>query len=210
MGEIARSAKDSKLRKIVSVLSKNMFLLVLSVLKTFFDCVFEDALTSTIFGIHRDIAIGKATGIAEEEDEDERLQSTAESCDIFSLELSHSKRSVECKCFVCGRMIVAIRFAPHLEKCIGGGRNSRVSRRRLTSYMESVKIPSIVATTRASRTNIAVRNTHPSPSANFIAEDFEDEEEDEWTAGTNRRRPKTRAVKRLMGEVKQPKSTAPS
>ncbi|KAH7698242.1 SAGA complex, partial [Aphelenchoides avenae] len=43
-----------------------------------------------------------------------------------------AKRAMECKCFECGRMIAATRFAPHLEKCIGMGRNSsRVARRRM-------------------------------------------------------------------------------
>lgn len=46
--------------------------------------------------------------------------------DIFAYEATtSSKKSVECKCFICQRNIAAVRFAPHLEKCIGIGRNSR-------------------------------------------------------------------------------------
>ena len=41
------------------------------------------------------------------------------------------KKSVECACPNCDRVIVVSRFAPHLEKCMGMGRNSsRLARRR--------------------------------------------------------------------------------
>ena len=41
----------------------------------------------------------------------------------------------ECACPNCGRNIAAIRFAPHLEKCMGMGRSSsRIATRRIASY----------------------------------------------------------------------------
>ncbi len=41
----------------------------------------------------------------------------------------------ECACPNCGRNLAATRFAPHLEKCMGMGRNSsRVASRRIANY----------------------------------------------------------------------------
>lgn len=94
------------------------------VIKNFYDCIFEDALVSVILKFHRELAIGKATGICEGEDDLILSSSSAEHYDIFGHE-NGSKRSIECKCFVCHRLIAATRFMPHLEKCIGIGRNSR-------------------------------------------------------------------------------------
>jgi len=42
------------------------------------------------------------------------------------------KKQVECICPSCQRNMAANRFAPHLEKCLGMGRNSsRLASRRL-------------------------------------------------------------------------------
>ena len=42
------------------------------------------------------------------------------------------KKQVECVCPNCQRNLAANRFAPHLEKCMGMGRNSsRLASRRL-------------------------------------------------------------------------------
>lgn len=94
--------------------------------KLFYDCVFEDALASAIFKFHRELCIGKAAGLCEDEEDETALPSSSgEHYDIFGHEASTTKKAVECKCFVCHRMIAAARFVPHLEKCIGIGRNSR-------------------------------------------------------------------------------------
>ncbi|CAH1241904.1 ATXN7L3 [Branchiostoma lanceolatum] len=51
--------------------------------------------------------------------------------DIFGQPVS-SKKQYECECPNCGRTISANRFAPHLEKCMGMGRNSsRIASKRL-------------------------------------------------------------------------------
>ncbi|XP_046847059.1 ataxin-7-like protein 3 isoform X2 [Xenia sp. Carnegie-2017] len=45
-----------------------------------------------------------------------------------------AKRVIECECPNCGRNMAASRFAPHLEKCMGMGRNSsRIASRRLAN-----------------------------------------------------------------------------
>lgn len=97
--------------------------------QTFYDCIFEDVLVSTIFKLHRELAIGRLTGVVEEDDNNIlpiSLTNAETHYDIFEYEATNSKRSVECKCFICQRNIAAVRFAPHLEKCIGIGRNSRL------------------------------------------------------------------------------------
>ena len=56
------------------------------------------------------------------------------------------KKQPECTCPNCQRNLAASRFAPHLEKCMGMGRNSsRLASRRLATsgkdnYRESGKI----------------------------------------------------------------------
>jgi len=48
---------------------------------------------------------------------------------------SNSLMKYECHCPNCGRSLAAIRFAPHLEKCMGMGRNSsRIATRRIANY----------------------------------------------------------------------------
>lgn len=50
--------------------------------------------------------------------------------DIFHS--GNSKETNECVCPNCGRTLGAIRFAPHLEKCVGMGRSSsRIASRRI-------------------------------------------------------------------------------
>jgi hypothetical protein len=51
--------------------------------------------------------------------------------DIFGQPLA-KKYTFECKCPRCHRLLAASRFAPHLEKCMGMGRNSsRIASKRL-------------------------------------------------------------------------------
>lgn len=53
--------------------------------------------------------------------------------DIFGNALT-KKYNFECECPKCHRTLAASRFAPHLEKCMGMGRNSsRIASRRLAA-----------------------------------------------------------------------------
>lgn len=57
--------------------------------------------------------------------------------DIFG-QVYNQWKNKECECPNCKRLIAASRFAPHLEKCLGMGRNSsRIANRR--SVSQSVK-----------------------------------------------------------------------
>lgn len=54
--------------------------------------------------------------------------------DIFG-QVYNQWKNKECVCPNCNRSIAASRFAPHLEKCLGMGRNSsRIANRRLATY----------------------------------------------------------------------------
>uniref|UniRef100_A0A8C4RBV0 Ataxin-7-like protein 3 n=1 Tax=Eptatretus burgeri TaxID=7764 RepID=A0A8C4RBV0_EPTBU len=57
--------------------------------------------------------------------------------DIFGQVYNQCKNR-DCECPNCGRTIAAARFAPHLEKCLGMGRNSsRLANRRLANSNNS-------------------------------------------------------------------------
>ncbi|KAI1717775.1 sgf11 (transcriptional regulation protein) domain-containing protein [Ditylenchus destructor] len=139
------SSKDSKLRKN-------------AIIKTLYDAILEDCIAEAVFKFHREQTIWTSAAIIEEEDDNKKVpENIVEQYDIFGHEAArNNKRSVECKCFVCQRMIAAVRFAPHLEKCIGIGRNSRVSRRRpaVASQAETIKSTTTM-TTRATSSGIA-------------------------------------------------------
>lgn len=58
--------------------------------------------------------------------------------DIFNN--GNSKEANECVCPNCGRTLGALRFAPHLEKCVGMGRSSsRIASRRILASSNSGK-----------------------------------------------------------------------
>lgn len=57
--------------------------------------------------------------------------------DIFG-QVYNQWKNKECECPNCKRLIAASRFAPHLEKCLGMGRNSsRIANRRSVSEGDS-------------------------------------------------------------------------
>lgn len=54
--------------------------------------------------------------------------------DIFGQAHTQLKKQFECICPNCQRSLAASRFAPHLEKCMGMGRNSsRIASKRIAS-----------------------------------------------------------------------------
>lgn len=61
--------------------------------------------------------------------------------EILSSATINSKKPAECVCPNCQRNMAASRFAPHLEKCMGMGRNSSrlASRRIATSASRQVR-----------------------------------------------------------------------
>lgn len=98
------------------------------------DAVLDNVFVATLFRIHREMAISELVGLRGLGKTDGIRGGTAAETrpngqEFTSIADSLRNKSIECKCFVCNRMIAAVRFAPHLEKCIGIGRNTRARRR---------------------------------------------------------------------------------
>ncbi|XP_018018688.1 ataxin-7-like protein 3 [Hyalella azteca] len=91
----------------------------------------DDAILAVTFEVHKAVK----TGLLEAElgdlsDENQYLQVNVEGLDVFGQ--APIKKSQECVCPNCSRSLAASRFAPHLEKCMGMGRNSsRIASRRI-------------------------------------------------------------------------------
>ncbi|KAI6656510.1 Ataxin-7-like protein 3 [Oopsacas minuta] len=103
------------------------------------DILFQDLIDqeskSVYFELHRAIKLGYYTALYPPTDP--ILKQTAQSVtttpvvDIFGQGQS-AKKVVDCICPQCKRTLAATRLAPHLEKCMGMGRNSsRIASRRI-------------------------------------------------------------------------------
>ncbi|XP_068715784.1 ataxin-7-like protein 3 isoform X1 [Montipora foliosa] len=94
----------------------------------------DEVIVGLCFDIHRSIKRG-VYSVLEQSDEHMRKQFEVVECeglDVFGQ--VPLKKQVECICPNCQRNLAANRFAPHLEKCMGMGRNSsRLASRRLAT-----------------------------------------------------------------------------
>ncbi|XP_060719461.1 ataxin-7-like protein 3 isoform X1 [Tachysurus vachellii] len=99
--------------------------------------------------------------------------------DIFG-QVYNQWKNKECVCPNCSRSIAASRFAPHLEKCLGMGRNSsRIANRRIASG----------------------NNTNKSESDQ---EDNDDVNDNDWSYGAEKKAKKRKADKVLLHSLKHP------
>lgn len=115
--------------------------------------VFGDLLDSIIVDVasecHRITRLGLDRNL-EEEEEELRLSAQARVADPSSSSDGSNKNMVDIfgqthpaiaseifDCMNCGRPIVAGRFAPHLEKCMGKGRKARQKTTRSTTMAQS-------------------------------------------------------------------------
>uniref|UniRef100_A0A914UP36 SAGA-associated factor 11 n=1 Tax=Plectus sambesii TaxID=2011161 RepID=A0A914UP36_9BILA len=121
-----------------------------------YDAVLRQVIVSSAFEAHRSAAIGLSFLFDDTDDKSAnpsgsprsvRLEESdtivnAPGYDVFGqshVALGKSLRNQECVCPECGRSMVASRFAPHLEKCMGMGRNSsRIAKRRLAAHAQSL------------------------------------------------------------------------
>ena len=103
------------------------------------DLLFQDLIDeeakSVYFELHRAIKLGYYTAL--HPPLDPTLKQTPQAgasglvIDIFGQGMS-AKKVVDCICPQCKRTLAATRLAPHLEKCMGMGRNSsRIASRRI-------------------------------------------------------------------------------
>lgn len=94
----------------------------------------EDACLGLCFEVHR--AVKQGYFFLDETDQDSMKEFEIvdqPGVDIFG-QVYNQWKNKECECPNCKRLIAASRFAPHLEKCLGMGRNSsRIANRRLAS-----------------------------------------------------------------------------
>ncbi|XP_060921595.1 ataxin-7-like protein 3 isoform X3 [Labrus mixtus] len=94
----------------------------------------EDACLGLCFEVHR--AVKQGYFFLDETDQESLKEFEIvdqPGVDIFG-QVYNQWKNKECECPNCKRLIAASRFAPHLEKCLGMGRNSsRIANRRLAS-----------------------------------------------------------------------------
>jgi len=100
-----------------------------------YDVLLAWSIASTAWSVHRAASMG--TSQMDRESETRGGQSSMHDMDVFGQSITHLGKLIrcqECVCPSCGRSIAASRFAPHLEKCMGMGRNSsRIAKRRLAA-----------------------------------------------------------------------------
>lgn len=96
-----------------------------------FDNLLEDILLGIAFQEHHLSKLGSIPVMKEEEVQSFAIVESTET-DIFGQ--ANIKKAQECSCPSCNRPLSASRFAPHLEKCLGMGRNSsRIASRRIAN-----------------------------------------------------------------------------
>lgn len=129
-----------------------------------FENLLEEVILGVVFEVHRSVK----TGLFEieeaiQEDANEFRIVDAPDLDIFGQQ--PIKKPQECTCPSCKRSLAALRFAPHLEKCMGMGRNSsRIASRRIANNSkESVGYGGMMS---------------------------DDDDDADWTVGSDRRRKK--------------------
>ncbi|CAK8676647.1 uncharacterized protein LOC143445179 [Clavelina lepadiformis] len=96
----------------------------------------NEAILGVSYEVHRSLT--KRTLFLDEngsDEDDTKYKIVVENgLDIFGQAIGGSKKHVECLCPNCNRNMAASRFAPHLEKCMGMGRNSsRIASQRIAN-----------------------------------------------------------------------------
>ncbi|XP_045453062.1 SAGA-associated factor 11 homolog [Melitaea cinxia] len=100
-----------------------------------FESVCEDVTLGVLFEFHHGLKTGLTELIEGEKEEEEgyKIVNSPE-CDVFGFSILKKTPDSNCSCPNCERPVSATRFAPHLEKCMGMGRNSsRIASRRIAS-----------------------------------------------------------------------------
>lgn len=93
----------------------------------------DEAILGVVFETHHAYKTGSCAAI-EGQPEDCKPFKIVDLPDVDVFGSSNSKKAIECTCPNCNRQVAASRFAPHLEKCMGMGRNSsRIASRRIAN-----------------------------------------------------------------------------
>ncbi|XP_046452072.1 ataxin-7-like protein 3 [Daphnia pulex] len=125
---------------------------ILEASQSFYEDIVDDVILGIVFEVHRGAKLG-LTALLEDGvtgdtqcdfDGDETTRSSTggggeamdfdAASEMLSSAAVNSKKPAECVCPNCQRNMAASRFAPHLEKCMGMGRNSsRLASRRIAT-----------------------------------------------------------------------------
>uniref|UniRef100_A0A182QGN2 SAGA-associated factor 11 homolog n=1 Tax=Anopheles farauti TaxID=69004 RepID=A0A182QGN2_9DIPT len=122
--------------------------------------LYESLVDETILGIAYEVHHAFKTGsgaAVEGEPEDSKPYTIVDQPDTDVFGSSNTKKAIDCHCPNCNRIVAASRFAPHLEKCMGMGRNSsRIASRRIA-------------------------NTRDAGTGNYFGGDEDDEDDADWS-----------------------------
>uniref|UniRef100_H2Z7M8 SAGA-associated factor 11 homolog n=1 Tax=Ciona savignyi TaxID=51511 RepID=H2Z7M8_CIOSA len=101
----------------------------------FLNEMLNEAVLGVAYEAHRSMTQGTLFIDEDCSDMEEKYKITVEKgLDIFGQPINGSKKPFECQCPNCNRNMAASRFAPHLEKCMGMGRNSsRIASQRIAN-----------------------------------------------------------------------------
>lgn len=101
-------------------------------LELLFQDLIDEESKSVYFELHRAVKLGYYTALYPPIDPvRKQVTGSVPVVDIFGQGLN-AKKVVDCICPQCKRTLAATRLAPHLEKCMGMGRNSsRIASRRI-------------------------------------------------------------------------------
>lgn len=123
-----------------------------------FDVLIDELTLEIIFETHRSVKIG--TEMDEEALNDEDAAASAADAEKM-------KKAQDCVCPICSRTVVASRFAPHLEQCMGMGRKrSRNASRMLNN------------------------NNNKERETSYTGMATDDEDDVDWNSGDKRKRKK--------------------
>ncbi|KYB27680.1 SAGA-associated factor 11 homolog-like protein [Tribolium castaneum] len=127
-------SKDSDDEQILSKMANHFHKLVSDKeeLRTAVECFFNNLVDELTLGIIFDEHRKFKTGVYQPEMEVANVEELPVGAEVFP-EQDVSK--ITCKCPNCGRVVAAIRFAPHLATCMGVGRtrSTRSTRKRMAS-----------------------------------------------------------------------------
>lgn len=103
-----------------------------SITTEFYEDLLDEVLMGFVFDVHRTIKSGSSNVEEGIPDDESYVIIDSPGLDVFG---QHPvKKSQECNCPNCDRGVAACRFATHLEKCMGMGRNSsRIASRRIAN-----------------------------------------------------------------------------
>ncbi|KAG8036753.1 hypothetical protein G9C98_004075 [Cotesia typhae] len=101
-------------------------------IKEIYDDLLDEVLMGFVFDVHRTIKTGSSD--VEEGIPDDESYAIVDSPGLDVFGQHPIKKTQECNCPNCDRGVAACRFATHLEKCMGMGRNSsRIASRRIAN-----------------------------------------------------------------------------